>query len=470
MTIILSLVLTLIEGARVYAVRMQAECVVRTAMDSCLAEYNRELESRYNLFYVDASYRSGSAAESNVTSHMEDYLNQNLETSTLSSILGTRDLTAMSVSSCEITDTRYACDSHGQSVREQIEAYMTAGPEAAVVSGIVDQFSAYMEIDEDSWPNAFDDASSEFEDAVNDYEEDEDDEEHEDHQESKDRLGVIEDILDEIHEVIASSFLIQVFGVSGDISIAGTEGSDLIEDRSIHYGSSYEAENSHDYSEVGSLLMGQYILEKCSNYREQVDGCVLDYEAEYIVFGERTDRRNLERMTERLVLIRAAVDLVAIHGVTSCTSTADVVAGLLELLGIPAPVTRELILVIWSYAEAIQDVKTLYRGGKVPLVKSGSNWQTSWESLLSIGSGDGSSGGSGLDYAMYLRLFLLSEDMFNKDEVTERLMNVMELDVTKAQDGTPLYMDWCMDAMKADVTITSGYGYEAHVIQEITYN
>lgn len=84
--------------------------------------------------------------------------------------------------------------------------------------------------------------------------------------------------------------------------------------------------------------------------------------------------------------------------------------------------------------------------------------------------GNGSTGGSGMDYAAYLRIFLLAEDMFDRDAVTQRLMNVMELDITKAQNGTPLYMDWCLDAMKADVTITSGYGYRAQVLQEITYN
>lgn len=442
-------------------------------MESCLAEYNRALENRYNLFMIDTSYLSGNPSASNLTEHMKDYLGRNLETSTVSSILGTRDLMSMSVSSCEITDSRYGCDSNGQAVREQIEAYMTAGPEAAIASNVLEQLEVYMGVDEDSWQNAFDDASGDFEDALEEYEEDEDDEDEEEREESaegKEKLGIMEDILAEIREVIGTSFLIQVFGVGGDISVASTEGEDLIEDRSIHHGSSYEAENSHDYSEVGSLLMGQYILEKCSNYREDVDGCVLDYEAEYIVFGERTDRRNLERMTERLVLIRAAIDLAAIHGVSSCTGTADAVAGVLELLGIPAPVTRELILVVWSYAEAIQDVKTLYNGGKVPIVKSSSNWKTSWESLLNIGGTQGSTGGSGLDYAMYLRIFLLAEDMFNADEVTERLMNVMELDVSKAQGGTPLYMDWCLDAMKADVTITSGYGYKVQVIQEITYN
>lgn len=469
LTIILSLVLTLIEGARVYAVRMQAECVVRTAMDSCLAEFNRELESRYKLFYVDTSY-GGSPSEENITTHMKDYMSRNLEQTSVSSLFGARDLVSMSVTSCEVTDSRFACDDGYKSVREQINAYMTAGPEAAIASNLFELFGSLQTLDEDEWQEAFDESSSAFEDAVDEaMEELEDDEEERDHG-GDDDLDLVEEILDGIREFIGSAFLSQVFGSDAGISDASSEGTDLLEDRSLHYGSSFKPENSHSYSEVGSILMGQYILEHCGNYREQVDGSALQYEAEYIVFGERTDRRNLERMTERLVLLRAAADLAAIHGVDSCTGTADAIAAVLNFFfGIPSSVTRELILVIWSYAEAIQDVKTLYKGGKVPIIKSESDWRTSFSSLRSIGGGSGGSGGSGIDYAMYLRLFLLEADRSDQDTVTRRLMDVMEMDVTKAQ-GTPLYMDWCLDAMKVDVTIKSGYGYSAQVVQEITYD
>lgn len=448
---------------------MQAECVVRTALDSCLAEYNRALENRYSLLFVDTAYGGGSPSEESVTEHIKDYMSRNLDTSAVSSLTGTRNLLSMDVASCAVTDTRYACDDSYRAVREQIEAYMTAGPEAAIASNLMELFGSLGTLDEDTWQEAFDEASDEFEDAVEEAMEELEDEEDRDTG-GDDDLNLVEEILDGIREYIDRAFLTQVLGSDDGISDSSAEGADLLEDRGLHYGSSYEAENSHHYSEVGSVLMGQYILEHCGNYREQIDGCALQYEAEYIVFGERTDQRNMERMTERLVLLRAAADLAAIHGVSSCTSTADAIAGVLNFfLGIPVSVTRELILVVWSYAEAIQDVKTLYKGGKVPILKSASSWKTSFSALRSIGNGSGSSGGSGINYAMYLRLFLLAADEMEPETVTERLINIMELDVTKAQGGSALQMDWCLDAMKVDVTVESGYGYSARVLQEITY-
>lgn len=478
----LSLVLTLIEGARIYAIRMQAECVVQTAMDSCLAEYNRTLQDRYDLFFVDASYGSGSPSETAVRDHMQGYMERNFDQTRIASALGARDLLALSVSSCELMDTRFAMDDQGKAIREQVNAYMTAGPEAALVSGFLDLFDTCEDLDEDSWQQAFDESSSAFEEALHEAEEEqeesegeetleEEDGDDEEDSEGSEDLDLVTGMLEEIRDYIGNAFLVQVLGSGYSVSDSSAEGEDLLEDRDLHEGTGYVAGNSHDYDEAGSLIMGQYILEKCGNYREQVDGSALQYEVEYILFGERTDKRNLEEMTERLVLLRAAADLIAIHSVGSCTTIAEAVAIALNIfLGIPEPVTKELILAIWSYAEAIQDVRTLYNGGSVPLIKSGSNWKTSFESLLSFGDGDADSGGIGLDYAMYLRIFLLAEDLMHPEVVTQRLADIMELDVTKAQNGVALYMDWCLDAMQADVTVSSGFGYSVRVRHEITYN
>ena len=51
--IILSLVLALYQGARIGAVRMKTECVADIAMNSVLAEYNRELYEQYGLLMVE---------------------------------------------------------------------------------------------------------------------------------------------------------------------------------------------------------------------------------------------------------------------------------------------------------------------------------------------------------------------------------------------------------------------------------
>lgn len=475
-TIILSLVVTLIEGARIYAIRMQAEVVTQTAMDSCLAEYNRILLDRYDLFYVDTSYGTGAGSEADLTEHLEDYIGKNLGQSSLSEFLGARDLTALSASDVDVTDSRYACDADYASVREQIYAYMTAGPEAAAASNLMELFSSALEYDGDSWEEAYNERVDEFESACEELEEEDEDDAEDDeddgeaesasHTAGREMLDRIREVLDQIRSVLGSAFLHQVG--REDVSDADAYGENMPENRILHYGTAYEAENSHDYGEAGSLLLTQYMMEKCGRYGEALDGSALQYEVEYLLFGHLSDRENLEQMTARLVLLRAAADLEAIDRVDSCVAVADGLAAILQFFpGIPAEITRNLVLVIWAYAEALADVRTLYDGGRVPLVKSGSNWQTSWDGLFSSGS---ESSGVGLDYETYLRIFLLAENMTNGNAVLERLLGVMELDVTLAQDGTPIFMDYCLDAMAASVTITSGFGYSCEVRHEITYD
>lgn len=55
LTLILSLVFTVIEGARISAIRMKFECVADIGMNSVLAEYHRELLKQYDLLFVDTS-------------------------------------------------------------------------------------------------------------------------------------------------------------------------------------------------------------------------------------------------------------------------------------------------------------------------------------------------------------------------------------------------------------------------------
>ena len=75
--IILSLILALTEAARVNAIRMQIECVMDIGCNSILAEYHRQLLEQYELFYVDTSYGTASAAYANTEEHLQDYMEHN---------------------------------------------------------------------------------------------------------------------------------------------------------------------------------------------------------------------------------------------------------------------------------------------------------------------------------------------------------------------------------------------------------
>ena len=70
LALLLSLVFTVIEGARISAIRMKFECVADIGMNSVLAEYHRELLKQYDLLFVDTSYGGGTASIGNTEAHL----------------------------------------------------------------------------------------------------------------------------------------------------------------------------------------------------------------------------------------------------------------------------------------------------------------------------------------------------------------------------------------------------------------
>ena len=89
-------------------------------------------------------------------------------------------------------------------------------------------------------------------------------------------------------------------------------------------------------------------------------------------------------------------------------------------------IIKNAILLAWSFAESVADIKALFNGGKVPLVKSAETWQTG---VFGFGGGKGCK--TGLDYEAYLAMLLY---MTNIKTVSMRLMDVMEMDL-RLQEG-----------------------------------
>ena len=76
--VFLSLIVTLIHGASMAAVKVKAECALENSLNSVFAEYNRGLWDKYNLLYIDISYESNSPSVSNLEGRINDYFKGNL--------------------------------------------------------------------------------------------------------------------------------------------------------------------------------------------------------------------------------------------------------------------------------------------------------------------------------------------------------------------------------------------------------
>ena len=263
----------------------------------------------------------------------------------------------------------------------------------------------------------------------------------------------------------------QVLGTHRSISNTETDTGECLSHRNFHTGTGLEPDNTHDYDRADAVVFDEYILEKCSNYKEEVKQGKLSYEVEYILFGDGSDETNLNSMALRLLLIREAANCIYIFSDSGKSAEAEAVAlAITTVLLVPeaAEVVKNAILFAWSYIESIQDVKTLFTGGKVPLMKSASTWRTSLTNVLSSSvTAKGDTAGSGLCYKDYLRIFLFLE---NGSQKNYRLMDVMEMDIRETECNENFRIDWCMDAFGISSVTSSSFGYSYPMKREISYN
>lgn len=102
-------------------------------------------------------------------------------------------------------------------------------------------------------------------------------------------------------------------------------------------------------------------------------------------------------------------------------------------------VTAFLIMTVWALGEALEDVRSLLDGGRIPFLKNRSQWKISLDQLLDIGrngrlpGGETTgSGGNGLNYKGYLRILIFGGYGIG---MIYRMMDIMEINIARGQSG-----------------------------------
>ncbi|MDE7429851.1 MAG: hypothetical protein K2N00_11435, partial [Lachnospiraceae bacterium] len=146
LTLILSLVFTVIEGARISAIRMKFECVADIGMNSVLAEYHRELLKQYELLFVDMSYGGSHPEIANTEAHLRNYIQKNLQPAGEKGLFDGKDFLAMDVGMAKIGEYSIASDNNGAVLKRQVTDYMNGYPLGAALEllngniGLLQQF------------------------------------------------------------------------------------------------------------------------------------------------------------------------------------------------------------------------------------------------------------------------------------------------------------------------------------------
>lgn len=185
------------------------------------------------------------------------------------------------------------------------------------------------------------------------------------------------------------------------------------------------------------------------------------YEQEYLLNGKKRDRDNLHQMVKKLIGIREGMNLLSILGDSEKRSEARLLAASLTGAASATPITDIVaffIMGVWAFAESVEDVRTLLRGERVPLIKDSSDWKLDLDELFHFVDNQeeihDSGGKTGLDYSQYLKGFFLIQDPAQRNE---RMLDMMQYNLSRKQKS--FRMKRCAVGMDVECT-ASGAAFD----------
>lgn len=181
------------------------------------------------------------------------------------------------------------------------------------------------------------------------------------------------------------------------------------------------------------------------NSAEKIPETVFDYEIEYMLGGKESDRENLSETIQKLLAIREGLNMAHILTDSGKRAEARNLAMAITGAGSVTPllmVTTFLVMSVWALGESFVDVRGLFEGKKVPLLKSGEDWQLGLEDLLRMGEKQRvDTGGleNGFGYLSWLKILLFMSDISQQEF---RIMDLIQLNMM--QDQKSFRMNRCV--------------------------
>lgn len=460
-TIILSLILLVVEGARENAIRMKLECAMDLSLSSVFAEYNRELLDQYELLFIDTSYGGENSSLEKTEEHLKGYLDDNFCTGKEAALL--KDLTGLYTEEVSIMDYALASDETGALIKRQAVAYMKDLYGTGYVEEIQRQLDTVSEkgyFTKDVTGERL--ANQSAIDSV----------EIPPRQVAEDEWEEVK--LDNPADAVNASrgILSLVINPERELSAVAINPANYISKRECVQGSGLLGREK--LKGADELIFNEYLLKKCGCYTNPKEKGLLAYQLEYILAGKSNDLENLKTIVNRLLLMKEAANVIYLFFDSAKMAEAEALA-VAVTAEIPVPGLSELVKIslifAWAYAESVYDVRTLLAGGKSPLFKTKDSWHYSLSGMMDFASDTADGAGKdeaadGLDYESYLRIFLALQ---NQQEKTVRAMDVIEMDIRSCAGNSCFRLDTCVDYIKATAYVGSKFGYSNEITRSYYY-
>ena len=358
----------LLETARLKGVGTKADIVSDAALESVFAEYQKEVYENYGLLMLDCAYGSGNFAIENVEKRLQEKNLNNLKQSE-------KELYGINLTECKITGYQLLTDDGGNVFRHL--AARTAKREALVQE--VDDFAEEiqqketLEQENGTVEKRLEEANKTIEEA----------EQAKQAENTEEKVGDIsaQKPQEEVKNPIEDA---NQWKKSAVLSLVVRDESQL-SNKAI----ALEHTLEHRQKETGNLPVQGAILEELwfvkylethmGSYRQVSSNHALDYEWEYILNGESSDRDNLKETVKSLIMIREIANMgYLIQDQQKCIEAEELAVALMGWSMNPPVVdaTKWGILAAWAYSESILDVRALLEGRRIAWIKNPEQWTT----------------------------------------------------------------------------------------------
>lgn len=430
LSVLLALLSACIRLAQVQSGRVQVVNAVDTGLFSVFAEYDRDLLEDYDLYFLDSGYGGGTLDGGRIINQMEHSMEPALGAG----------LTRGRIVNCSLTGYRLASDDGGKAFRIQAARAVKNTLGSQTVESLREflKKNSQTAADQQSQKDAGAPSMSLPETDPADMPD----------------ITPENNPLEVIKRIRAMGILGLVLPSGAAISEKEAQVSGFTSNRSLQQGMGNLAGRKDSAGD--KVLLQAYIMNHLSSYGKKIHEGVFDYQAEYLIGGKGSDRENLKKTVNRLLLLREAANtayLYTDYEKRTKTSAAALAISTAILLPEGSAVVEKLLLLGWAYVESLLDVRQLMLGGKVPLVKSAATWQSDISSagqILAMLQDDRIHSDSGLKYEEYLQLLLFAASEKN---LTFRCMDMIEQNIRQKPGRENFRIDSCLESLEMEVTV-----------------
>lgn len=211
-----------------------------------------------------------------------------------------------------------------------------------------------------------------------------------------------------------------------------------------------------------NILFQDYLFDHLTYFKEEKSKeNIFDYEVEYCISGKTEEEKNIKSILNKLLLIRVIANLSYLitdkQKKNEAYAAAVTAAG---LSGIPAltKLIQTTLLILWSFEESLIDIRALFDGNAVPILKDGTTFRLKYKEMFTINkqmikekAGQYTKEYSGnMNYKDYLTLLLL---MVNKEQLNYRSLDIIQENIRKKENA-----DFLISNCLYSITIRGMYG------------